>query len=102
MTFWGPTGDPDEGTPEAPLPVYGQPGFLSREEMVARYEQRSGRAMREIQFYMALALWKLAIILEGLYAGYLEGTAANARAAEMEFRVPRLIERMHRFMAGEL
>ncbi|HLZ73188.1 MAG TPA: phosphotransferase family protein [Dehalococcoidia bacterium] len=102
MTFWGPTGDPDEGTPEAPLPVYGLPGFLSREEMVARYEERSGRAMREIQFYMVLALWKLAIILEGLYAGFLVGTAANARAAEMEFRVPRLVDRMHRFMAGEL
>jgi hypothetical protein len=38
-------------------------------------------------------LWKLAIILEGLYVHYKTGTASNPGAAEFEFSVPRLIRR---------
>ena len=47
-----------------------------------------------------LAVWKQAIILEGLYRHYLEGTAANPKAAEFEWRVPQLVERAHRLMAA--
>jgi hypothetical protein len=45
-----------------------------------------------------MALWKLAIILEGLYVHYKSGTASNPGAAEFEFRVPLLIRRAHRLM----
>jgi aminoglycoside phosphotransferase (APT) family kinase protein len=77
-----------------------QPGFHSREELVARYEERSKRSMRHFPFYYTLALWKLTIIIEGLYMHFLEGTAANPRAGEFEWRVPLMIERMRRGMAG--
>lgn len=97
--YWGDTGEPPDK-----MMVGGNkltaflPGFLSREEMVSRYEQRSGRSMRAFPFYHTFALWKLAIILEGLYAHYLEGTASNPRAQEFEWRVPLTIERMYRAM----
>lgn len=99
MAYWGPTGEPVE----AMLPGSNQlttslPDFLSQEEMIARYEARTGRTMQHFPFYLCLAVWKLTIIVEGLYAHYLEGTAANPRAAEFEWRVPLLIERMHRIM----
>ena len=54
--------------------------------------------MRRFPFYHVLALWKLIIILEGLYVGYREGTAANPGAAAFEERVPRLIRRALRIM----
>jgi aminoglycoside phosphotransferase (APT) family kinase protein len=100
MAYWGPTGEPVE----LMLPGNNQltstlPGFLTQEEMVARYEQRSGRAMAHFPFYLCMAVWKLTIIVEGLYAHYLDGTAANPRAAEFEWRVPLLVERMQRIMA---
>jgi aminoglycoside phosphotransferase (APT) family kinase protein len=102
MSYWGPTGlAADDETPGSNM-ITSEPGFATREQLVARYEQRSGRAMRHFQFYLCFAVWKLAIILEGLYSGYLGGTAANQRAAEMEWRVPRLIERTQRIIAGEL
>jgi aminoglycoside phosphotransferase (APT) family kinase protein len=98
--YWGPTGEPVE----LMMPGSNQlsstlPGFLTQEEMVARYEQRTGRLMRDFPFYLCFAIWKLAIILEGLYAHHLDGTAANPRTEEFEWRVPLAIERMHRIMA---
>jgi len=45
-------------------------------------------------------VWKQAIILEGLYRHYLEGTAANPKAAEFEWKVPQLVERAHRIIAA--
>jgi aminoglycoside phosphotransferase (APT) family kinase protein len=100
IAYWGPTGDPVEqmlaGSNQLTTVL---PGFLSQEEMVARYEERTGRTMKHFAFYRCLAVWKLTIIVEGLYAHYLEGTASNPRTADMEWRVPRLIDRMHRIMA---
>jgi aminoglycoside phosphotransferase (APT) family kinase protein len=48
-------------------------GFPTRDELLARYAERSGRDLGEIDFYIALALWKLAIILEGVYSRYAAG-----------------------------
>jgi aminoglycoside phosphotransferase (APT) family kinase protein len=51
-------------------------GFLSRGEIVARYEERSGRPAAALPWYEVLALWKLAVMMEGNYkraqAGILE------------------------------
>jgi aminoglycoside phosphotransferase (APT) family kinase protein len=38
-----------------------------------RYAERSGRDLGELDFYVALARWKLAIILEGVYSRYAAG-----------------------------
>ena len=48
-------------------------GFLSRDEVVARYAARSGRDLSQLDFYEALAAYKLAIILEGIHARFLMG-----------------------------
>lgn len=74
-------------------------GFPSREEMVALYEQKSGRPVRSLPFYLCLAIWKLAIIAEGLYALHLEGRAPNPRTGEVAEFVPALIRRMHGVIA---
>ncbi|MDQ3677678.1 MAG: phosphotransferase family protein [Actinomycetota bacterium] len=49
-------------------------GFLSRDELVARYEERSGRAMSDIRWYRVLALWKATVFMEGNYRRALAGT----------------------------
>ena len=48
-------------------------GFLSRDGVVARYAERSGRDLSQLEFYEALAAYKLAIILEGIHARFLMG-----------------------------
>lgn len=49
------------------------PGFFTRAEILAEYGQRSGRNVEAIDFYQVLALYKLAVIAEGIYARYLGG-----------------------------
>lgn len=51
----------------------GAPGYLSDEEILARYEQVSGRALGDIGFYLGLAGYKLAAILEGIHFRALQG-----------------------------
>jgi aminoglycoside phosphotransferase (APT) family kinase protein len=48
-------------------------GFLSRNDVVERYAQQSGRDVSQLDFYEALAAYKLAIILEGIHARFLMG-----------------------------
>jgi aminoglycoside phosphotransferase (APT) family kinase protein len=48
-------------------------GFLTRDEVVERYARQSGRDVSQLDFYEALAAYKLAIILEGIHARFLMG-----------------------------
>jgi aminoglycoside phosphotransferase (APT) family kinase protein len=48
-------------------------GFLSRDDVVERYSKASQRDVSQLDFYEALAAYKLAIILEGIHARFLMG-----------------------------
>jgi aminoglycoside phosphotransferase (APT) family kinase protein len=49
------------------------PGFMRREEAMQRYAEKSGRDISHLDFYIVLAYFKLAVIVEGIYARFLEG-----------------------------
>ncbi|MCU1458680.1 MAG: putative aminoglycoside phosphotransferase [Actinomycetia bacterium] len=49
------------------------PGFLPRDEIVARYARASGRRVDDLDYYEILARFKLAIILEGINARFQMG-----------------------------
>jgi len=49
------------------------PGFLSEDEITQRYAAGSGRSLDGFGFYLALAAFKLAGILEGVYLRHLNG-----------------------------
>jgi aminoglycoside phosphotransferase (APT) family kinase protein len=74
-------------------------GFPRVPEMVAMYEQKSGRSMQSFLFYHVLAAYKLIVILEGLYMHYLEGSAANPNTKEFEWRVPMMVEQAQALIA---
>jgi aminoglycoside phosphotransferase (APT) family kinase protein len=48
-------------------------GFPTRQEMIARYEERSGRSMQALDWYVTLAIWKAAVFMEGNYKRALAG-----------------------------
>ncbi len=64
--MWGQAGDPEDGLFDLNTPTRAK-GFPTRAELVARYEERSGRTMRDIRWYTALALWKAIVFMEGNY-----------------------------------
>jgi aminoglycoside phosphotransferase (APT) family kinase protein len=49
-------------------------GFPSRDELIRRYEQRSGRSMHALNWYVTLALWKAIVFMEGNYKRALAGS----------------------------
>jgi aminoglycoside phosphotransferase (APT) family kinase protein len=60
------------------------PGFLDRADLAARYAAVSGRDISQLPFYVSFAYWKLACILEGVYARYMGGALGARDTAELE------------------
>jgi aminoglycoside phosphotransferase (APT) family kinase protein len=65
-------------------------GFRSRAELVRRYRRATGRDVSALDWYRVLAIWKLAILLEGSYARHLQGATDDPFFARMEQGVPEL------------
>jgi aminoglycoside phosphotransferase (APT) family kinase protein len=71
MLHWIQPGDPPGRF--ALQNVTSQPGFPSRPEMIARYEERSGRSMQALNWYLTLAIWKAIVFMEGNYKRAISG-----------------------------
>lgn len=65
QVYWSEPGD--ELQPLGPAPT-ALPGFPSRAEVAAAYAAASALDLTELDFYVALGYWKLAVIMEGVYA----------------------------------
>jgi aminoglycoside phosphotransferase (APT) family kinase protein len=80
QVFW--TG-PDDAPSAWQVSATTAPGFLGRAELAARYSEVSGRDLTALPFYTAFANWKLACILEGVYARYVGGALGERSATEL-------------------
>jgi aminoglycoside phosphotransferase (APT) family kinase protein len=92
ISFWRRPEDPVEFVMDEQT-VTRLPGFASREELIERYRERTGRETGDLSFYVALAVWKLAILLEGSYARHLAGVTDDPFFAQLEHAVPALASR---------
>ena len=81
MVYW--TG-PDDDASAWSNPVNTARGFMNRSELAERYGRVSGRDISQLDFYVAFAFWKLACIIEGVYARYLGGALGQKDPAELE------------------
>jgi aminoglycoside phosphotransferase (APT) family kinase protein len=89
-TYAEPGGD---STALGSSPATATPGFPSRAELVARYEESSGRRVGRLGWFEALALWKAAVFCEAIYGRYIRGELGEApQAARFEEGVPHLVE----------
>lgn len=67
-------------------------GMPTRRELAARYAELTGLSVDAVEYYRALALFKLAIILEGAYSRIIKGQNDYAPHRTLEQRVPMFIE----------
>jgi len=74
MVYWTEPDDPFAALPGAATALE---GFPSRAELVAAYEGAGGRPVGNIDYYVAFGYWKLACILEGVYARYKAGAMGD-------------------------
>jgi aminoglycoside phosphotransferase (APT) family kinase protein len=89
-TYMEPDGPP---TALGTSPATAAPGFPSRAELVARYEEQTGRRVVRIGWFEALAWWKAAVFCEAIYGRYVRGELGEApQAARFEEGVPLMVE----------
>ena len=72
--MWTEPGDPEKGLRETLGAVTRREGFPTRAALIARYEERSGRSMRDLRWYTTLAVWKSVVFMEGNYKRAIAGT----------------------------
>ena len=80
MVYW--TG-PDDAASAWEGSATTAPGFANRAALAERYAAVSGRDLSQLGFYVAFAAWKLACVLEGVYARYLGGALGERDEAEL-------------------
>ena len=81
MVYWN---GPDDSASAWNGSACSAPGFLNRADLAERYTRVSGRDTSKLDFYVAFAYWKLACILEGVYARYVGGALGERDASELE------------------
>jgi len=59
------------------------PGSMRRAELVERYARKTGRDVSRIDFYLVLARFKLAVIVQQIYFRYHQGLTKDHRFASM-------------------
>ncbi len=69
------------------------PGFPTRHELIARYEERSGRSMQALDWYVTLALWKAVVFMEGNYKRAISGATDDPYLKAFSEGVVELAER---------
>ena len=92
LAYWTEPDDPPTLQATAMMPL-GEPGFLTRDELVARYAAQSGRPVHDIAFYHALGLFRLTVIVAQIFIRYARGQTQDARFAAMEMMIPALARR---------
>jgi aminoglycoside phosphotransferase (APT) family kinase protein len=75
MVYWT-EADDAQGSMLLTAPT-AQEGFLSRKEILDVYADAAGRDVSQVDYYTAFGYWKLACIVEGVYARYVGGAMGS-------------------------
>ncbi|MFD1565039.1 phosphotransferase family protein [Haloarchaeobius amylolyticus] len=101
LSYWRDAKDPDPSIPELTSRFMERPGYSSRTDLVARWEDRTGYELEHERFYRALAVYKLASLGEMFFRRYLEGNSDDPMYPKMRDRVPALAARAKRIIDGD-
>ena len=89
LMYWGQPGE-RHATPVHAITAAN--GFPSRAEVIATYAKATGADTGDLPFYVAFSCFKLAVIVEGIYARHLEGATVGEGYEEMAAIPPVLAE----------
>ena len=90
LSYWVEPGDPDDLKAVMPT-VTATPGFMTRKEIIDRYAERSGRDLSHMHWYVVFGYFKLAVILQQIFARWKNGQTKDERFATFGERVRTLI-----------
>ncbi|MBA3947133.1 MAG: phosphotransferase family protein [Herpetosiphonaceae bacterium] len=83
LGYWVDPDDPDELQQSLQFNLTTLPGNLHRTALAERYAQRSGRPLTDLTFYYVYGLFKIAVIVQQIYARYQQGLTKDPRFAQL-------------------
>ncbi len=85
LTYWAPTAPPEQR--DALSTVTDRPGYFTTREIVDRYAHQSGRDVSHIRYYEIFAVFKIAVVIQQIYARFVQGQTSDPRFATFDARV---------------
>lgn len=97
LSYWA---DAGEAFPDLNVgaTITALPGFYTRAQFAARYAELTGRDVSGIGYYIAFGYFKLAVVLEGIHARFLQGKTLGEGFEREGPAVPILIARAHQML----
>lgn len=85
MSYWVQEDDPDflKNMSKKP-PVTILPGFMTRDQFIEAYAKKSGRDISQIDFYLAFAYFKRAVIVQQIFFRWKKGQTLDERFSTYE------------------
>jgi aminoglycoside phosphotransferase (APT) family kinase protein len=91
LSYWVEPNDPEDLRTILPV-VTTLPGFLSRAQFMGLYAERTGRDLSDMHFYLTFAYYKLAVILQQIYARWRRGQTQDERFGFFGSRIASLVK----------
>jgi len=88
LCYWTQPSDPGGASPALTT----EPGWFTRDELIQRYAEKTGRDVSRIAYYEVFALFKLAVVLQQIFVRFHRGQTQDERFRHFDRRVHRLIE----------
>ena len=98
LIYWADQDDPQWLEVSIGAAVTAMPGFFSRAQLASRYADLTGRDISGIGYYMAFGCFKLAVVLEGIHARFLQRKTVGEGFEREGPAVPVLINRAHQLL----
>ena len=87
LCYWSQPSDPGGTKPT----LTSQPGWYTRDQLVQRYAETTGRDVACLGYYEVFALFKLAVVLQQIYFRFHRGQTKDERFRHFDQRVHNLI-----------
>lgn len=81
LMYWA---DPDDDLTFLPDPPTRGGAFVRRDEVAALYQRRTGFDLSDLDYYTAFSWWKMACIVEGVYARMRQGATGGMETGPLE------------------
>lgn len=91
LLFWGPKRVPEPPGFAHLQAITRQAGVIDRQALANHWASLTGRSVEHMGYYIALAAWRLAAIVEGAYCLYVQGKVDTPYAASLAHDVPALL-----------
>ena len=102
LVYWTDPGEEGWLKRDVSTDATASPGFLSRAEFAAGYAERTGRDISRIGYYVAFGYFKLAVVLEGINARYLQHQTVGEGFDQDGIAVPTLVARAHEVLDADV